>query len=281
MEIAVNGTRLWFDVEGPALVPDGAAMAMRPSLLLVHGGPGSYDHSYFKPHFGALARVAQVVYVDLRDHGRSARQRAADWSYELCADDLAAFCAALGLVRPVVLGHSMGGFVAILLAARHPDVPGALVAQSTMARFDLERLVAGFRRVAGDEVAELARRDYAGTAVSDAEWARIFAAFGPVVPDAQALARRIGNPELGMHGMELMRRLDLTGELARIRCPVLVSVGALDAVTPVEAAREIAAALPAGLGRLDVLEDAGHFPWLDRPDAYWTRLSEFVTSARR
>jgi len=233
MEIAVNGTRLWFDVEGAALVPDGAGMAMRPSLLLVHGGPGGYDHSYFKPHFAALARVAQVV------------------------------------------------FVALLLAARHPDLAGGLVAQSTMARFDLERLAAGVRRVAGDEVAELARRDYAGDLVSDDEWARIFAAFGPVVPDGQALARRIRNPELGLHGMNLMRRLDLTGELARVRCPVLVSVGALDAVTPVEAAREIAAALPPGLGRLDVLEGAGHFPWLDRPDAYWTLLSDFVASPRR
>jgi len=281
MEIAVNGTRLWFDVEGAALVPDGAAMALRPSLLLVHGGPGGYDHSYFKPHFAALARVAQVVYVDLRDHGRSARHPVADWSFELCADDLAAFCAALGLVRPVVLGHSMGGFVALLLAARHPDLAGGLVAQSTMVRFDLERLAAGVRRVAGDEVAELARRDYAGDLVSDDEWARIFAAFGPVVPDAQALARRIRNPELGLHGMNLMRRLDLTGELARVRCPVLVSVGALDGITPVEAAREIAAALPPGLGRLDVLEGAGHFPWLDRPDAYWTLLSDFVTSPRR
>ena len=281
MEIAVNGTRLWFDVEGAALVPDGAAMALRPSLLLVHGGPGGYDHSYFKPHFAAMARVAQVVYVDLRDHGRSARHPVADWSFELCADDLAAFCAALGLVRPVVLGHSMGGFVALLLAARHPDLAGGLVAQSTMVRFDLERLAAGVRRVAGDEVAELARRDYAGDLVSDDEWARIFAAFGPVVPDEQALARRIRNPDLGTHGMDLMRRLDLTADLARVRCPVLVSVGALDAVTPVEASREIAAALPTGLGRLDVLEGAGHFPWLDRPDAYWTLLSDFVTSPRR
>src|SRR6185503_1424025 len=158
---------------------------------------------------------------------------------------------------------------------------GGLVAQSTMVRFDLERLAAGVRRVAGDEVAELARRDYAGDLVSDDEWARIFAAFGPVVPDAQALARRIRNPELGLHGMNLMRRLDLTGELARVRCPVLVSVGALDGITPVEAAREIADALPPGLGRLDVLEGAGHFPWLDRPDAYWTLLSDFVTSPRR
>jgi pimeloyl-ACP methyl ester carboxylesterase len=278
MEIEVNGTRLWFDVDGAALVPDGDAMVARPSVLLVHGGPGTYDHSYFKPHFGALARSAQVIYVDLRDHGRSARHRASDWSFELCADDLAAFCAALDIARPVVLGHSMGGFVALLLAARHPDRVAGLLLQSTMARFDLDRLIAGFRRVAGDEVAALAERDYAGEPVSDAEWDRVFRAFGPVVPDAEALARRIRNLEVAVHGMELMRRLDLRGELARVACPVLVSVGDLDPVTPVAAAREIAAGLAPGTGRLDVLERAGHFPWLDRAEAYWPLVLDFIAS---
>ena len=106
----------------------------------------------------------------------------------------------------------------------------------------------------------------------------MFAAFGPVVPDAQALGRRIRNLEVAARGMDLMRRLDLTGELARVRCPVLVSVGALDPVTPVDAAREIAAGLPADLARLDVLEGAGHFPWLDRPEAYWALIGAFAAS---
>ena len=70
MQVEVNGTRLWFDVDGPALVPDGPAMRERPTVVLLHGGPGSYDHSYFKPDFAPLARQAQVVYLDLRDHGR-------------------------------------------------------------------------------------------------------------------------------------------------------------------------------------------------------------------
>jgi hypothetical protein len=51
------------------------------------------------------------------------------------------------------------------------------VLQSTFARFDLERLVEDFRWAGGDDVAELARRSYSGDAVSDDEWARVFAAF--------------------------------------------------------------------------------------------------------
>jgi pimeloyl-ACP methyl ester carboxylesterase len=47
MHVEVNGTRLWFDVDGPSLVPEGPRMRQRPAVVLVHGGPGSYDHSYF------------------------------------------------------------------------------------------------------------------------------------------------------------------------------------------------------------------------------------------
>ena len=120
MQIDVNGTRLWFDVDGAALVPDGQQMRRRPTLLLLHGGPGSYDHSYLKPSFSDLTVVAQVVWLDLRDHGRSGRHAPEAWSFEVCADDTRAFCDSLGLVRPFVLGHSMGGFIAMLYGARHP-----------------------------------------------------------------------------------------------------------------------------------------------------------------
>jgi len=278
MHVEVSGTRLWFDVDGPALVPDGSRLRERPTVILVHGGPGSYDHSYFKPHFERLTDVAQVVYVDLRDHGRSARHAPAHWNFEVCADDLRAFCDALGIVRPVVLGHSMGGCIAMLYGARHPDHAGALILQSTMARFDLGRLVDGFRRVAGDEVAELARRDYSGDPVTDDEWAKVFAAFGPQVPSQEELARRIRNTDLGPSGMELLCHLDIVDQLPRISSPTLVCVGEVDPVTPVTAAREIAEALPEKVGQLEEIDGAGHFPWLDRPDRYWSLISTFVTA---
>ena len=277
MHVSVNGTRLWFDVDGPLLVPGGSEMHERPTVVLVHGGPASYDHSYFKPDFGHLAKRAQVVYLDLRGHGRSDWGDPAAWTFESCADDIRAFCDALGIVRPVVLGHSMGGWIVLLYGARHPEHAAGLILQSTMARFDLDRLVEGFRRVAGNDVADLAGRDFGGSSeVTTDEWARCFTAFGPHVPDDAQLARRIRNPDLGSHGMELLRTLDVVDQVARIDRPTLVCVGELDPVTPVEASQEIADALPQGVGRFEIVPGAGHFPWLDAPETYWPLLEQFV-----
>jgi pimeloyl-ACP methyl ester carboxylesterase len=216
VHVEVNGARLWFDVDGPALVPD---------------GPGMRDGD------------------------------------------------TLGIARPVVYGHSMGGFVAMLYGARHPGHAAALVRQSTCSRFDLTRAVESFRRFGGDAVAELVRRDYGGDPVSDDEWARVFAVFGPTVPGPDDFARRVRNLELGKHGMQLLRRFDVTDQLGRIDCPTLVCVGELDPITPVAAARELYGGLAGTVARLAVIERAGHFPWKDAPERYWTLLAEFVTAA--
>jgi pimeloyl-ACP methyl ester carboxylesterase len=140
MQLDVNGTRLWFDVDGATLVPEGSGLRQRPTIVLVHAGPGSYDHSYFKPCFGRLTEHAQVVYLDLRGHGRSDWGDAATWSLEACADDVRAFCDALGIARPFVLGHSLGGLVVLLYGARHPGHAAGLVVQSGFVRFDVPRL---------------------------------------------------------------------------------------------------------------------------------------------
>ena len=66
MYVRVNGARLYFDVEGAGLVPDGARMREKPTLLLLHGGPG-FDHTMYKPAFSQLTDIAQ----ELKAHGKS------------------------------------------------------------------------------------------------------------------------------------------------------------------------------------------------------------------
>jgi pimeloyl-ACP methyl ester carboxylesterase len=205
MHVEVNGARLWFDVDGPVLVPDGPAMRERPTVVLLHGGPGSFDHSYLKPDFARLSPVAQVVYLDLPGHGRSEWGDPTNWSFELCADQVRDFCDTLGIAGPIVYGHSLGGFVAMLYAARHSGHPAALVLQSTLARFDMGRLVEEFRRAGGEEVAAIAKRVYGSDreSVTDEEWARCWSLFGPWVTGEQEKARTIVNAELNAPGLEL------------------------------------------------------------------------------
>lgn len=278
MRVNVNGAGLWFDVDGPLVETDESAVWERPTVVLVHGGPGSFDHSYFKPDFARLTAHAQVVYLDLRGHGRSDWGDPAEWRFEDCADDVRAFCDALGIVRPIVLGHSMGAPIVLLYAARHPGHAAGVIVQSGFARWDHERMVEGFRRAAGDEIAAIAARSYAGEDVPD-DGGRVYAAFGDHQPpdrDGQPT-----NADLNRPGMDLVRALDIVDQLGRIDSPTLVCVGELDPVTPVEASREVVAGLPPGLGELAVIEGAGHFTWLDAPDRFWPAIVGFVDRTSR
>jgi pimeloyl-ACP methyl ester carboxylesterase len=283
MHVDVNGTRLWFDVDGPALVPDGPSLRARPTVVLLHGGPGSFDHSYFKPDFARLAQAAQVVYLDLPGHGRSEWGEVSSWSFELCADAVRDFCDTLGIAAPVVYGHSLGGFVALVYAVRHPGHAGALVLQSTTGRFDVPRLVEEFRRRGGDEVASIVERVYGGDSrpVSPEEWAPCWKLFGPWVLGDEERARTVVNRELNALGLGLLRGFDVLDRVGGVDCPTLVCAGELDPVTPPAAARELVDALPGGVARLEVVEGAGHFTWKDSPDRYWPVLVDFVTGAGR
>ncbi len=71
MRVQVGGVRLFFDVEGTKLVAEGPWMRERPTVLLLHPGPG-FDHGLFKIGIGPwLAAGTQVVYLDMRGAGRS------------------------------------------------------------------------------------------------------------------------------------------------------------------------------------------------------------------
>lgn len=281
MRIEVEGTRLWFDVDGLESVPDERTMRSRPTVLLLHGGPGGFDHSYFKPDFTRLTEFAQVIYLDLPGHGRSAWGPAEDWTFEWAGEMVHAFCESLEIVQPVVLGHSFGGPVAMSYGSRHPGHPGGLILQSTMATFDLDRVVDGFRGNHGDEIADIVQRSYSGDQdVTADQWAQCWSLFGPWVPGETEMARVPRNESLNAAGRELMLMFDLNSELAGVRAPTLVSVGDVDPITPIWAAEAIMDGLPDGIGRLDVIEDAGHFPWRDRPDPYWSSIRRFIESVR-
>lgn len=95
-----------------------------PELLFVPGW--CCDHTAFHPQFDHFALTHAVTSLDLRGVGQSDGPEGG-YSIPELADDVAAFCGVVGIERPVVVGHSLGGMIAVDLGARYPSLPGALV----------------------------------------------------------------------------------------------------------------------------------------------------------
>ena len=149
MRISLGDVSLLFDVSGPSVVPQGDTTAERPVLLAVHRGPG-LDHMTVKSALGPLAEDFQVVYFDLRGHGRSDHSSAEFWNVRTWADDLRRLCDALGLRQPVVLGSSFGANVVLTYPGLFPDHPAAVILANTNGgHTDQQRVIEAFGRLGG------------------------------------------------------------------------------------------------------------------------------------
>ncbi len=277
MRIEVDGVRIFFDVEGARLVPDGPRMREKATLILLHGGPGM-DHSTFKPGFSQFADIAQVIYIDHRGNGRSERQPRETWTLAQWGDDIYEFCRALEIEKPIGMGQSFGGFVAIAYATRHPEHPGKMIFSSTAAQgwAHVERSIELFRNAGGDEIGEMARHALT-IGYDDPEfvvrWITQAMPFcnTKAAPDPDAQKRGVQSGKvlmdfLGPGGEGLT--FDLLADLARIQCPTLVLGGEADPITPIESQEDIARAFPQHLVRFERFANAGHGPFRDDPRAY-------------
>jgi pimeloyl-ACP methyl ester carboxylesterase len=288
MHVLVNGVRLFFDVEGAGLVPDGPIMREKPTLLLLHGGPG-FDHSIYKPAYSALADAVQIVYLDHRGNGRSEDGPREAWNLAQWGDDVAAFCDTLGIEKPIVLGASFGGVVALAYATRHPAHPSKLILISTEAAGDsyLERRVALFERFGGPEVGALARRrflevDSQRDQASVDAWRKLaFPLYTRTPRDPNIGSRTVGKPEVAMHWFRTpggeSHSFDLFPDLHRIRCPTLVMGGEDDPMHPIESQVDIAAALPPHLLRFERFANCGHAVVPDAPERAMAVIRDFIT----
>lgn len=278
MHVEVNGVRLYFDVEGASLVPDGPRMRERPTLILLHGGPG-FDHSSYKPSFSQLADVVQVVYLDQRGQGRSGKSAPERWTLAQWADDVRGFCDALGIEKPIVFGQSFGGMVAMAYATRHPEHPGKLVLSSTAARQDLDLMVRRFSEIGGPEVAEAARRFWRDPGRDTlGDYTRLaLPTYGRTPSDPEAGARvRWALDVMFDFARGECRTMDLLPGLARVRCPTLVLGGEADPVCPIELQVEIAAALPHEHVRFERFPGCGHGVFRDDPVRGFAVLRDFI-----
>ncbi len=241
----------------------------RPFVLL-HGFTGSRDD--WREVAPLLARRRRVVAPDLRGHGGSSNPGRADaYSLDILADDVLGFLDAAGITRCDLLGHSMGGSVAMRATLAAPERVASLVLMDTTAgAFGTPRAIyeAGGRvaREHGMErLFEVAMGMWKANlppsvkkiqeAMGDEVYfGRIREKFAAMDPEAFA-----------MLGLALSDQRGLLGRVGEIRCPTLVVVGEEDA-SLLGAAEELEQRIPPA-SRV-VVPDAAHSPQLENPGAW-------------
>ena len=284
MYLHVNDTRLFFDVAGPGLRPRDGVLAEVPTLLLLHGGPGS-DHSAVKGPLLPLAADYQLVWIDHRGNGRSDQSDASKWTLDQWADDVKAFCDALGIVKPVVLGQSFGGTVTQAYGAKYPDHPGKLIISSIGARWDFALSMQRFGQ-RGGATAERVARDFWGRMDPDdvvAYRKTCLPLYAAEASPEDARAMVLNKEDVMRHFLApagFFQRMDLRASLAAITCPTLVLAGREDPVIPWELSEELAAALTNSVTpaaeRFVCMDGCGHGVWRDRAEPALATIRAFV-----
>jgi len=281
MLIDVGSARIFFDVVGESLDANTPKMEQRPTLILLHGGPG-YDHSTLRPYFDRYSNTHQLIYLDHRGCGRSTGTKET-WHLDQWADDLALFCKKLGIHSPVVFGQSFGGMVAMHFAARHPSGLSKLILSSTAAQFRLDETVKIMRKLGGKRAAEVSHQFFSNPS-QDA-----YDTYGevclplysnPNAPEANAFRERaIERPEVAIHFFAgEMASMDMRAEIANITCPTLVIGGTLDPVTPTLCSKVIADSIGEN-ACLHMFEGSGHGPHRDDPDGAEKIMRHFLANS--
>ncbi len=222
----------------------------------------------------SLAPYARVFAPDLPGHGGSAQHPARDMAG--LASVVAAFCAARGLKQISVVGHSMGGNIAVELALSEPQL--------------VQRLVLVNPAVQGPEMPRFTRsylqRDHGWLALrASFALARGVGFFGEFVPHEHGggvlrpIVRRLGY--MARHDPELLHRLlramfknALMPRLPGITQPALVVAGQLDPLVPVGLTKRVAAAIPNA--QLLIMPRCAHNPMDEQPAAFEAALLSFL-----
>ncbi len=267
--LPVDGGKIAYEVAGSG-----------PLIVLAHGmGDSRAAYRAVVPQL--VAAGYRVASVDLRGCGESSVDWPA-WSRTDIAGDLLAVIRHLG--GPAVLvGHSASGGAATIAAAREPSLVTAVVELAPFTRkqsvglgdLRVKRFRQGMLRLLGAGVlgsVPLWRSylDVAYPGVKPDDWTERLARI-------DALLREPGRMK-AMQSMGRSAPTDAGAQLGNVRCPVLVVMGTLDPdwADPHAEGSAIVDALPSGLGRLEMIEGAGHYPHDQYPDRVVSLVLAFL-----
>lgn len=255
----LNGVQLHYTEQGSGT-----------AVLLVHGFP--LDSRMWDAQVPALASPGRRVIVpELRGFGRSQSDQA--FTIESLADDLHALAQGVGAIPFVLVGLSMGGYVALAYAKKYLSDLRGLVLVDTKAEADTAEGKQGRAKMI-----ELVRKD-GSKAVADQMMPKMLAkdAADQRPQTAQALRRIMEAcpPKTIEHALAAMRdRPDRSGELSQIKVPTLVIVGESDAITPPAAAEAMVGKIPGA--QLVVIKGAGHMSPMEQPEQVNRALKSFL-----
>lgn len=255
-----------------------------PVVILLHGIAGGSDvWDAVLPRIGAHARV---IAPDLLGHGESAKPRIADYSLGAYASGVRDLMVALGYESATIVGHSLGGGVALQFAYQFPERTErlALVSSGGLGR-EVHPLLRAMALPGAEHVLPLVASEpvrKAGTAVLGAlsavgvRQARdLLESWSHLDRLADAETRRAfvhtvrAVIEYGGQRVSAVNRLYLAREI-----PILLVAGDADSVIPAVHSEEAHALLPHS--RLAMLAGAGHFPHQDAPEEFTAHLLEFL-----
>jgi 3-oxoadipate enol-lactonase len=254
LEILVRGRRLCVDVAGTGL----------PCVLL---HPFPFDRRYFSDVADQIAARAHTVVPDLRGFGAS--ELGGPFSIADLADDVAALLDHLRIDRAVVVGLSMGGYVALAFAAKYPRRTLGIALSDTRAGADSPDA-----RANRDKDAAFVR-EQGNVAFIERQLPRLLSSAAS--ESLRAHVRQLGtqNSETIVEALQALRdRPDRRNELASITCPAVVLVGTEDVMTPPAEAAAIATAIPSAV--LVELPGAGHLANLEAPAPFSQAIIGFI-----
>jgi proline-specific peptidase len=272
---------------------DGRTLSYRregagPILVCHPGGPG-YSSSYLADLAG-LGEAFTLILLDPRGtEGSSPPEDARAYATAGYVADVEELRTHLGEEQLNLLGHSHGGVVALAYAAEHPTRVRRVAAVDTLVRLhreEMDEIMFGHRNEAWYDDARLAlEQEDAGEYSSDAELQEITRRFWPMYFahfDERAasyvdeyLAPNRPNPDPLQLFNESIEEWDMRPALARVRAPTLVLAGAQDFICGPACAADIAEGV-AGSQKV-LIEDCGHFPYIEQPEAFRRTVESFLT----
>ncbi len=286
MYAKIRDTKIFFDIEGVGLSPQGERMVQKPVAFLIHGGPGA-DHTSYKPSFGPLSDRMQLVYFDHRGNGRSARGDQSTYTLDNNVEDMEALRQYLGLRKIVVIGGSYGGMVGLTYASRYPEHVSHLIVYATVpdSRF-LSRAQAILDETGTPEQKAIAQHLWNGTFRDEAHLAEYFRlmapmyskTYDPTQPGTSWKRAKLSTDAINVAFSGFLRTYDIRHELKKITAPTLVIGGRHDWICQPEFSEEIARLVPNS--DLRIFENSGHAIRADETQALLDAIAGFIVYKR-